>query len=207
MAFINAILDEAVAYGFEGGPEYNTINVDLENGLSHRDSAWMYPRHKYSAQFDNMSDDDRDEVIEVFHAVRGMRHSFKFKDWNDFHVTNEPLNVEVGTSNRVQLYKTYNFGPAYTIRPIQAIATDVVIYNGATPIAGTLNTETGEFTPNAAWASGTYTWSGTYYVWVHFTEDYNSFTINSWRANTANIDLEEDKQQITATNVPLSWEE
>lgn len=206
MAYINAILDEAVAYGFEGGPEYNTIVVDLENGLTHRDSAWMYPRHKYTAQFDNMDDDDRDAVIEVFHAVRGQRHSFKFKDWNDYVANAEPLNVEVGTTNPVQLYKTYNFGPAYTIRLIQAIAT-ATIFNGVTPVNGTLDTETGVFYPNEAWASGLYTWSGEFYVWVRFTQDYNSFTINSWRANTANLDLEEDKQQTTATNVPASWEE
>lgn len=207
MGYINAILDERIDYGFDGGPEYSTTVVDLENGLEQRDSAWIYPRHKYTAQFGNLDDDDRDTIIEVFHACRGRRHSFKFKDWNDFEASHEPLNVPVGTTQSIQLYKTYNFGAAYTIRPIQAVATDVIVYNGSTPVAGLLDTETGMFTPSAAWAAGSYTWSGSFYVWVRFNDDYNSFTINSWRANTAHVELLEDKRSITATNVPASWEE
>ena len=82
-----------------------------------------------------------------------------------------------------------------------------MVYLGVTPVAGTLDLLTGEFTPTAPWAAGSYTWSGEFYVWVHFTNDYNSFTINSWRASTADLELEEDKRRITATNVPASWEE
>jgi uncharacterized protein (TIGR02217 family) len=207
MGFINAILDEAVAYGFEGGPEYSTGVVDLDYGLDIRDSEWIYPRHKYTASFEDLDDDARDTIIEVFHATRGQRHSFKFKDWNDYVATNEPLVVDVvGTTNPVQLYKTYTFGPAYTIRPIQALEAAVVSLAGV-PVAGTIDTETGMFYPAAAWVAGSYTWSGTFYVWTRFTNDYNAFTINSWRAATANVELQEDKRKITATNVPASWEE
>lgn len=209
MAYIDAILNEEVAYGFQGGPEYMTSAVELENGIEIRDSKWKYPRHKYSAEFDNLDDAVRDTIINVFHACRGKRHSFKFKDWNDFTATNEPLNVSaeyIGTTNPVQLYKTYNFGIAYTIRPVQAVAT-ATIYLGGVAISGTVDTETGMFTPAVAWVAGSYTWSGEFYVWVRFDSDYNSFTINSWRANTASVDLVEDKKKITATNVPNSWEE
>lgn len=207
MAYINAVLAEEVAYGFQGGPEYLTSGVELENGIEIRDSKWKYPKHRYSAEFDNLDDTARDAIIEVFHACRGKFHSFKFKDWNDFTATDEALNIPaayVGTTNPVQLYKTYNFGPAYTIRPVQAVAT-ATIYLGGVAVAGTLDTETGMFAPAAAWAAGAYTWSGEFYVWVHFDNDYNSFTINSWKANTASVDLVEDKRKITATNVPDSW--
>jgi uncharacterized protein (TIGR02217 family) len=208
MSFINAILDEAVAYGFEGGPEYSTSSVDLENGIQIRDSKWKYPRHKYSGQFDNMDDDAKEEIIKVFHAVRGKRHSFKFKDWNDYAADSEALNVNADSTDAVQLYKTYTFGPAYTIRPIQAVDASVqVLDKDGAVVAGTLDTETGMFTPAAAWSNGPYTWNGPFYVWVHFDNDYNAFTINSWRASTATVDLEEDKREVTATNVPDSWEE
>lgn len=210
MAFINVVLDEAVAYGFEGGGSYNTNEVRLENGIRHPDSAWEYPLHRYSAQLDNLPDQSRDNVINLFHVMRGKRHNFKFKDWNDYTGEDQPLNVPaeyVGTTDPVQLYKTYVAGPAYTIRPIWAFES-AVISNGGVPVAGSLDTETGMFYPAAPWvASDDYTWTGEFYVWVHFKDDYNSFTINSWRANTADIDLEEDPLEITATNVPLSWEE
>lgn len=209
MAFISAILDESVAYGFEGGPEYLTDIVALENGMEHRNSAWQYPRHKYSAEFDNMQDVDRYAVIQVFHATRGRRHSFKFKDWNDYTATEAPLNVPadyVGTLLPVQLYKTYTFGPVYAIRPIQAI-NFATVYIGGVAVNGTVDVETGMFYPATAWIAGDYTWSGEFYVWVRFDSDYNAFTINNWQASTARIDLVEDKRKVTAANVPPSWEE
>lgn len=215
MARINAVLDEQVDYGFEGGPEYSNEVVDLENGFEHIDSAWEYPRHRYSASFGNIKDEDRDYVISVFHACRGRRHYFKFKDWNDYTATDEPLEVLPGTTNPVQLYKTYqprdpvtdDLWPAYTIRPIQAVLSAVVKTPGGATVSGTLDTETGMFTPSSNWASGTHTWTGEFYVWVRFDNDYNSMTINSWRANTAKVELVEGKFAVTAANMPDSWEE
>lgn len=204
MAFINAVLDEQVDYGFEGGPEYLNEVVDLENGFEYIDTAWEYARHRFNARFGNIPDEDRDYIINVFHACKGRAHAFKFKDWNDFEALDEPLLVEVGTTNPVQLYKTYSFGQAYTVRPIQALKL-AVIENASGPVAGTLDLETGMFTPDAMWASGAHTWSGEFYVWVRFDADYNAMTINSWRANTASIELLERKREITATNIPISW--
>ena len=207
MARINQVLDEEVDYGFEGGPRYSTGVVDLENGFEERDSEWMYPRHEYSASFGDIDDPDRDLIISVFHACRGRRHSFLFKDWNDFEAENEPLSVEVGTSNTVQLYKTYAWGQAYTIRPVQALAFATIYDDNDDPVTGTLNLLTGEFTPVGMWGAGSYRWSGEFYVWVRFEADYNPMTINSWRANTASVELIEDKFKFTSTNVPMSWEE
>lgn len=215
MGFINAVLDEQVDYGFEGGPEYSNEVVDLENGFEYVDSAWQFSKHRYSASFGNISDEDRDYIIDVFHVCRGRRHCVKFKDWNDFLAIDEPLQVEPGTTNAVQLYKTYQpkdpvtdaIWPAWTIRPIQALLTAEVKTPGGSVVAGTFDTETGTFTPDSAWASGTHTWSGEFYVWVRFDADYNSMTINSWRANTAKVELVERRRDITATNMPDSWEE
>lgn len=220
MARIAKVLDEEVDYGFEGGPGYSTGLVDLENGFEDRDSEWKYPKHEYSASFGDIDDPDRDAIIATFHTVRGRRHSFLFKDWNDYTATLAPLQVTAeyfGTTNPVQLYKTYTFmnapyDPAepYTIRPVQALK-EAVIYaaDQVTEIPGTLNLLTGQFTPTDPWADAVteYYWSGEFYVWVRFDADYNPMTINSWRANTAQVSLVEDKFKFTATNVPESWEE
>lgn len=209
MGYINAILDDQVAYGFEGGPEYNTGKVDLENGLQVRNGTWKYPRHRYNASFEDIPEEVRDYLIEVFHACRGSLHSFKFKDWNDYTAENEPLQVLTGILP-VQLYKTYQFGNAYTVRLIQAVVpgTIVVKDNTGTTVDGVVDSETGMFYPNAAWdASKTYSWSGEFFVWVHFEDDYNAMTIKAWRNHTADVDLEEDRRKVTATNVPTSWDE
>lgn len=209
MGFLNTVLDESVAYGFEGGPRYLTDLVDKENGTEVADSKWIYPKHEYSAQFDNLKDDARDYIINAFHACRGKRHAFKFKDWNDFVIANQVIEVEVGTMNPIQLYKTYEFGQAFTVRPIQALVPGEceILLDGVTTVTGTLDNENGTFTPSANWTSGEYTLSCEFYVWVRFDNDYNSFTINSWQASTADVQLIERKKVITATNMPLSWEE
>lgn len=207
MGFINAVLDEHVDYGFEGGPEYNNEITDLENGFEHIESAWQFPRHRYSANFGNIKDKDRDYIVSVFHACRGRRHAFKFKDWNDYIAENEPIAVEAGTLNPVQLYKTYRFGQAFTVRPIQALLEATIFSPGENPVAGDLDLNTGIFTPSEPWGTGQYTWDGEFYVWVRFDNDYNSLTINSWQANSARVDLYEKKIEFLPTNVPTGWEE
>lgn len=213
MGRINAVLDEEVDYGFEGGGEYRTDGADLENGYDERDSAWKFPKHKYSASFGNIQEETRDALINVFHACRGARHSFLFKDWNDYEAVFEPLEVVVGSASKIQLYKTYSFGQAYTIRPVQALKVGCVVWditdiNNPVSVDGVFNMLTGEFTPDAAWSEGhDYAWSGEFYVWVRFADDYNGMTINGWRDHTADVELIEDPIKITATNVPPSWEE
>lgn len=207
MGRINQVLDEEVDYGFEGGPEYATDVTDLENGFEERDSGWNYAKHKYSASFGDIDDDRRDFIITVFHACRGRRHSFLFKDWNDFAVENMPIDVLPGTSDPIQLYITYSWGDAYTVRPIQAIKEAVVLDEDGTEVPGTLDLFTGIFTPSIPWTAEQYRWTGEFYVWVRFDADYNSMTINNWRANTAMVELVEDKFKFTPANVPASWEE
>jgi uncharacterized protein (TIGR02217 family) len=192
MSFINTRLSQAVAYGFTGGPEWSTQVVPMDNGREHRNAQWLYPRHRYSAQYNNLRPDARDIVLAAFHACRGQLHAFRFKDWNDFEAMNEPLAVVPGTATPVQLLKTYSFGGAATTRLIQApVAGTVTVYADGVAVAGTLDAETGLFTPDAAWAGAVFTWSGEFDVWVRFASDYNAFTIGNWQAHTADIELVE----------------
>lgn len=211
MARINAVLDEAVDYGFEGGGGYSTGVTELENGFEDRDSEWKYPKHEYSASFGDIKDSHRDEIINVLHVCRGKRHSFLFKDWNDYTIENQLIVVgAVGTMETIQLYKRYTFGEGYTIRPIQALSdvlrNPVILDENDDPVAGVFNMMTGEFTPTGAWGSGEYRLTCDFYVWVRFDNDLNAMTINSWQANTARVDLVEDKFAFSSTNVPDQWE-
>ena len=207
MGRINAVLVKEVAYGFEGGPEYTTEVVDMENGFDERDGKKKYPRHHYNASFENINNDISETLIEIFHACRGRLHSFMMQDYNDYEIVDQPINVLPGTSDKVQLYKVYEFGDAYTVRPIYALEAGAEILDeNEDPVAGTFNNLTGEFTPTGLWGSGVYTLSCNFYVWVRFKDDYNSMTINAWRSHTADVELIEDPIKITATNVPLSWE-
>lgn len=210
MGRLNAILEEEVDYGFEGGPRYKTDQADLVNGFFEKDSAWDYARHEFSASFGNVKDDARDYIIAVFHACRGARHSFKFKDWNDYKIEDQVIEVLPGTSDSIQLYKTYApFGPPYiTVRPIQAFKFCVLEDANGDEVAGSLDLNTGIFTPVGMWGFDEYRIrEAEFYVWVCFEDDYNPMTINSWMANTASVTLIENLFEFEPANVPPSWEE
>lgn len=209
MARINAVLDEEVDYGFEGGARYKTNIAEMENGFTDKDAGWKYSIHEFHASFGDIDEDVRDFLIEVFHACRGRLHSFKFKDWNDYRIVDQPIKVLPGTAAKIQLYKVYqpDGWPAYTIRPIQAFNFCKIVDENGDPVAGTLNKETGEFTPDEEWGNGEYRIEeAEFYVWVYFDDDYNSMTINSWRAHTAKVTLVEDRFDFDAENVPDSWD-
>jgi hypothetical protein len=55
------------------------------------------------------------EVLALFYCRRGRAHGFRFKDWNDFTVTNGPLVAIPGGS---QLAKAYEDPVNPIIRPI-----------------------------------------------------------------------------------------
>lgn len=210
MARINAVLDEVVDYGFEGGPRYKTNIVEYPNRMEDRDSGWKYPKHEYSASFGDIDDPNRDYLIAGFHVCRGRKHALKFKDWNDFTIENQPIQVLPGTADPIQLYKTYTpFGPDYiSVRPVQAFKYAILVDSSGTPVAGTLDTETGIFTPAAMWTAEQYLiLDAEFYVWVRYDDDYNSMTINSWRANTAKVSLVEDPFDFLPENVPPSWDD
>lgn len=195
---INTRLSDCVADGFRGGPEYSTEITPMDNGGDQRNAQWIWPRHRYSAEFLNLQEDARDEIIAAFHVCVGREHSFRFKDWNDYQ-TNGTTKVgtiapAVGTMEPAQLYVTYAFGPATKLRKITApVGSTIVITSDGDPVTVTIDELTGMATPDATWPAGTYAWSGEYDVWVNFDADYNAFTINNWRAHTADIELVENK--------------
>lgn len=193
MARINERISECVSSQFTGGPRYRTDTVPLDNGRQVRNRRWRYPKHEYAAEFLNFTAEERDEVLRFMHAAGGSWLAFRFKDWMDFEAVNESLAPVIGTQTPLQLVKTYTAGGHSSQRVIQAIVTATVRRNGS-PVAGTLDLELGLFTPSANWVAGTFTWSGEFDVWVHFTEDYNPFTASDMDAWTAQITLEEDRQ-------------
>lgn len=182
MSFINARLSECVAYGFAGGPEWSTLIVDMDNGREQRNGQWMYPKHRYSAQYLNLAPDARDDVLAAFHAAKGRLHCFRFKDWNDYAGTAQPF-VNIGGEWRMA--KQYALGAQTSNRLIQA------------PVSGTVTLSGGSLV-NLDYATGIYdgdatglTWTGEFDVWVRFDSDYNAFAIGNWNAHTSDIELVE----------------
>jgi uncharacterized protein (TIGR02217 family) len=194
MAFIDDRIPECVSEGFASGQNWNTQLVPLDNGREQRNGQWLYPKVKLEAQYKNFSLADKDSVLQIAGAARGMLHCFRVKDWADHTATDEVIVPEAGTTTAVQLTKTYTFGSQSAVRLIQApVDGTVTVYRNGVAVAGTLDATTGLFTPDANWAAtGTFTWSGEFDVWMRFDTDYIAFTaahMNAWSADFSLIEV------------------
>lgn len=198
MTYINHRISDCVAQGFTGGPEWNTLVVRLANGREQRNAQWLYPNHRYSAQYMNFQRMEQQEILAAFHVARGQLHVFRFKDWNDYTAASEDgawqavLTPTIGTMTPAQLFKNYLMGSDSTARKIQApVSGTVVVLRDGAPVAVTVDYSTGLVTPSSNWLAGSYTWTGDHDVWVRFASDYNAFTANTNNAATADIELVE----------------
>jgi uncharacterized protein (TIGR02217 family) len=146
---------------------------------------------RYSAAFNNLSAAGQREVMAAFYAARGRLYAFRFNDPLDNVAEGEPIAPAIGTTDAVQLTRTYRLGPEAATRRIQAIATAVIRDSAGTAVAGSLDAGKGLFVPAAAWADDDYTWSGEFDVWVRFDSDHNAFTLGDLDAHSADIELVE----------------
>lgn len=209
MGFLDVVLDKEVDYGFEGGVRYKTNVSDNPNRFEERDSEWKYGKHEYEATLGIIPNDNRQAIMATFHVCKGRRHAFKFKDHNDFQIENQVIEVgTVDTVEPIQLYRRYEFGQGWQIRPIQCIKEITFVDESDMEVAGTWDFLTGVFTPDDPWTAQVYTVVYCeFYVWVRFDTDYNSMTINAWMDNQARLRLIEDPIDFFSLNVPNSWDE
>lgn len=190
MVTIDARLSDAVAYGFSGGPEYLNDVVEMDNGREVRAARWLYPKHRYSARYPGLPKPAQAEILAVMHAARGRLYAFRFKDWNDFSATDQPLATAVGTSTPAQLVKAYTFGSQTTLRRIQAVVAGTLVVrddsDGVVPV--TLGAK-GMVTPVSPWGAGPHTASFEFDVWVRLNSDYNAFVIGRPNGHTTSLEL------------------
>ena len=179
MAFIDTRLHECMAYGFSGGPVWNTEIVPMDNGREKRNGKWLLPLQRYTASFEDLPQDARDEVREAFYAARGRLHAFRLRDPEDHEAVAQPI-VQIG--GKWWLARAYTFGTETAYRLVQR-PTSATLTGGT----GTVNMQTGEVTA----ITGTPTWTGEFDVWVRFDSDYNAFTIGDLDAHSADIELVE----------------
>lgn len=188
MTFYDAKLPERVAAGFQGGPVFNTSTEILQNGDEYRNKEWVYPKHRYSAELGLFNDEDREALIAAIWVCAGAWGTFRFKDWNDYTVTEATLTPVVGTMTPVQLAKFYTFGAGSFKRDLRLVTKAEVRRDGVA-VAGSFSTTTGLFTPSANWEAGAHDWSGEFEVLVKFANDYNPLTARHKKARVTSVEL------------------
>lgn len=149
-SYHNVQLDPEISMGAVYGPSYSTLVIETASGSEQRVAQWSMGRYKGSINKNALQIPQTNILVAFFHARMGKTFGFRFKDWNDYTVTNEPL-APTGAAT-VQLIKTYSNGGINYVRPIYApvLSPAVTLRKNAGAFAGfTLDTVTGLVTLNA----------------------------------------------------------
>ena len=191
--FIEERLLDLVAYGFTGGATFSTTRAELFSGIVSRNAERTRPLYRYSAPYESIASENHDILIQTYNACLGRLYGFRFKDWADFTIINEPIGTATGDpSETMQLIKTYTFGPVSTVRPIiKPVDGSLTLYADGLEIASVLDATTGIVTFDAV-AAQAITATCEFDVPVMFDSDQLSFSFVNWKAHSTDISLVED---------------
>jgi uncharacterized protein (TIGR02217 family) len=191
MTFIETRLLETLSYGFAGGPTWNTGKVTLRSGVTRRNVKRSRPLHRFSGSFNLRDPDVVAILLQAFNATRGAAYGFRFKNWLDYQLVNEPLGLGTAAAEEYQLIKTYTFGTQSVAVPLRKPNNDLVVKANNAVVSSSVDTTTGIVTLSAP-AGHALTVSGTFDLPVMFTNDEFGAIFQAYEATTIEIQLEED---------------
>lgn len=130
MAFDDTRLPVDVEVGAHGGPMFQTTIVSLSSGGEQRNQDWSEQRCEFNVGYGISTVDDLREVMAFFYARRGRARGFRFRDWTDYQLTNEPIDTGDGIETDFQIIKTYeSSGPfSYGRRITRPVANTLEVY-------------------------------------------------------------------------------
>lgn len=176
-----------ISVGSAGGPNFNTKTIVLKSGHEKRIRNWDTPRYSYDISYAVKTHRQLKTLVSFFVACRGRAESFRFKDWNDFTVTDQVLPTD-GVSQTIQLIKTYGT-TQFTQRRITKPVTATFKLNGVDYTDFTIDNETGIITHTGTVPLNTdiLTWSGEFDVHCRFDTDELTYTLDNF--NTGGLDV------------------
>lgn len=183
MAFHEVSLPQAISYGSEGGPGWNTSIVQTSSGAEERVTYWDRPKYSFDVSFELRDLTDIDSLVAFCNARRGSTYGFRFKDPWDFtsatdnRSTPADTDVQIGigdaSETTFQLVKLYTDAGGTTTRPIEkpVSGTVVISLDNVNTTAFSVDTTTGIVTMNSAPGSNVVVRAGYQYdVPVRFGE-------------------------------------
>lgn len=200
MSFHEVRFPANLSFGAIGGPERRTEIVTLANGFEERNTPWAHSRRRYDAGMGLRSLDDVEELVAFFEARQGQLFGFRWKDWGDFKSSSpsdDPTSLDQviftgnGTTQTVQLVKTYASGGQNYVRPIaKPVIGSVKIAIGSSELQQgvdfSVDHSTGSVTLNDPPANGALVRAGFEFdVPVRFDSDRIATSISSFQAGQA----------------------
>lgn len=201
IAYIDARMPQKLAAGFRFAPDWKTDMEPMANGVEKRNSAWQYPRWRGQGRMAALEEQASQDFLNMMMATRGRWAAFRVRipakyAWK---AIEQPLSPVAGTKTPVQLVTRHYFPgstTAYAESRIQApVAGSVTVMHRATegdawsPVAGTLDSDLGLFTPDENWATGLHCWNGKYDRWMRFQADWNPLVAEASKIVTTDIEL------------------
>lgn len=108
MSFIEVRFPDDISYGSSFGPGWQTDVVRISSGHERRNQKWSESVYRGDVAYGVKSKQQMLNMISFFQEMRGRKHGFRFKDWQDFEAVDEPLSPD--GSPTVQLTKRYGAG-------------------------------------------------------------------------------------------------
>jgi len=214
MAYRDALFPTGLAYGFRGGPMFNTTVLELASGFEKRNINWSQARAQYDVSHLVKKPDTFAALLDWFFVMEGRGHSFKFWDNKDDTITAQSLGDGDGAKTVYQIYKEYRVqgvSQVFTyhrwITKIQpALITGVTVggaartENAVGSTGFTVDRNTGKITFNSAPALDAEIILGSvkFYVHVRLNIDYMDTEYTNWEAiSWGSILFQEVREKVT----------
>lgn len=107
-----------ISEGAGGGSQKPTRFVVMPSGREQRIKLWSASRRQYNIDMASRNPTQGAALVAFWEARDGGLRAFRFKDWNEYSVTNEPLFPD--GSPTVQLVRSYSSGSQTRTRNIYA---------------------------------------------------------------------------------------
>jgi uncharacterized protein (TIGR02217 family) len=148
--YTDIIFPACLSYGSEARYTYDTLKVEVSSGAEQRFTRQLYPKSLYRINIENMPANELQEIVNIYHVVRGDLHSFMFKDFADNTSSNTAASISGTTiagddqplgetgfyidgTTKYNLYKTYSYASRTVARRIRypVVASLIVNVNGS----------------------------------------------------------------------------
>lgn len=187
MAYLRAQIEACEAYGWEGGPEFRTRIVEMQNKRERRNAEWADPRHRFTLPFQNINPADYANIKQMHLVCRGMLHAFLYRDPLDNMADDEVFGVGDGSLAEYQLSKLSVVDGVSYQRNVYALPDPpaVTVTANDVPVSGvTVDPDTGRIVFDTPPANGAILrWSGPFMIWVRFNQDWLPFSIDNRSAD------------------------
>lgn len=170
--FINTRFPQRYERGAIARPVTNDEVVVTDGGFDQINERWAYPRHDFEFNLVPTRTDDVDYIAlrELYYQAR-TAHSFLFRDWNDYQLTDEVIGVGDGATTVFQIVKHYGTTTVAGGRRVARVTAVTVELDGVGTGAYELDDATGVITFDAAPGVGVViTVSCEFDVEVHFAQ-------------------------------------